>query len=69
MRVFITELSVEQELKNTGMQIDIYSPDGEERLGDLRVTKTKLLWCKGKKHTKNGTEVSWAKFIEWMESQ
>ena len=68
MKVWITSLDAEQQLKNNGMQLDIYSPDGGERLGDLTVTKSKLIWCKGKKHKKNGAEVSWAKFIEWMES-
>lgn len=69
MNVWITELNAEQQLKTKGMQLDVYSPDGTERLGDLTVTKTKLIWCKGKTHKKNGAEASWADFIEWMESQ
>lgn len=48
MNVWITELNAEQQLKNKGMQLDIYSPDGETRLGDLTVTKSKLIWCAGK---------------------
>ncbi len=69
MKVIITELNVEQELKNNGMQIDVYSPNGEERLGDLTITKTKLIWCAGKIHKKNGVEVTWKEFIDWMESE
>ncbi len=69
MKVIITELNVEQELKNSGMQIDVYSPNGEERLGDLTITKTKLIWCAGKIHKKNGVEVTWKEFIDWMESE
>lgn len=68
MKVIITELNVEQELKNSGMQIDVYSPSGDERLGDLTITKTKLIWCAGKIHKKNGVEVTWKQFIDWMES-
>lgn len=68
MKVWITELHAEQELKNKGMQLDVYSADGSERLGDLTVTKTKLIWCAGKTHKRNGVEVSWDQFIEWMES-
>lgn len=68
MKVWITEFEVEQELKNKGMQVDIYTPDGSERLGDLTITKSKLIWCKGKVHKKNGVEVTWSDFIEWMES-
>lgn len=68
MKVWITEFEVEQELKTKGMQVDVYAPDGADRLGDLTITKTKLIWCKGKKHKKNGVEVTWADFIAWMES-
>ena len=66
MRVWITELNAEQQLKNNGMQLDVYSPDGEDRLGDLTITKTKLVWCSGKVHKKNGNEKTWAEFIAWM---
>lgn len=69
MKVQITEFNVQQELKNSGMKLDIYSPNGEDRLGDLTITKTKLIWCAGKVHKKNGVEVTWADFIEWMESE
>ncbi len=69
MKVWITEFAVEQELKNSGMQIDIYKPDGEDRLGDLTITKTKLIWCKGKKHKKNGKEATWTEFIAWMDAK
>ncbi|WP_454914966.1 hypothetical protein [Xanthobacter sediminis] len=67
MKVQVTEFNVNQEIKNSGMQLDIYSPDGEERLGDLTITKTKLIWCAGKIHKKNGVEVTWNDFIKWME--
>ncbi|WP_454917413.1 hypothetical protein [Xanthobacter sediminis] len=68
MKVQVKKFNVNQEIKNSGMQLDIYSPDGEERLGDLTITKTKLIWCAGKIHKKNGVEVTWNDFIEWMES-
>lgn len=68
MKVWITQLEAEQQLKNNGMQLDVYTPDGETRLGDLTVTKTKLIWCAGKIHKKNGKEVTWADSIAWMES-
>lgn len=68
MKVKITKFNVEQQLKNSGMQLDIYLPDGETRLGDLTITKSKLVWCAGKTHKKNGIEVTWKEFIEWMES-
>ncbi len=45
----------------------IRSPDGEEHLGDLVLTKTKLEWCKGRKRPGNGIPVTWDEFIERME--
>ena len=67
MNVWITELNAEQQLKNKGMQLDVYSSDGGTRLGDLTVTKSKLVWCTGKTHKKNGFEATWQEFIGWME--
>ena len=68
MKVWITELNAEQQLKNNGMQLDDYSADGTTRRGDLTITKTKLMWCPGKTHKKNGIDVPWDDFIAWMES-
>lgn len=68
MKVWITALEAEQQLKNNGMQLDVFSSSGEERLGDLTITKTKLIWCAGKTHKKNGREATWAEFIDWMNS-
>ena len=69
MKVYITEFNVDMEVKTSGMQLDVYDPSGDERLGDLTVTKTKLVWCSGKQHKKNGKEVTWAAFIAWMDGQ
>jgi hypothetical protein len=68
MKIHVTQFNVEQEIKNSGMQLDVYSADGADRLGDLTITKTKLIWCAGKVHKKNGVEVTWADFIKWMET-
>lgn len=55
------------DLKNKGIEIDVDKPD-ETFFGDLVVTKTGLIWCKGKTNRKNGVKVSWSDFNEWMES-
>lgn len=68
MKVSIKDLSVDMDIKNNGVELDVYSPDGDKHLGDLIVTKTGLTWCKGKTSKKNGVKVSWEAFIEWMES-
>jgi hypothetical protein len=67
MKVSIKDLSVDMEIKNTGVELDVYSNDGKH-LGDLIVTKTGLIWCKGSVPRKNGAKASWDQFIEWMQS-
>jgi hypothetical protein len=69
MKVSIKDLSVDMEIKNTGVELDVYSADGKSHLGDLIVTKTGLTWCKGKTGRDNGTKFTWKKFIEWAEAQ
>ena len=68
MKVSIKDLSVDMEIKNNGVELDVYSPDGSQHLGDLIVTKSGLIWCKGRTGRKNGVPVSWNDFIGWMES-
>jgi NOL1/NOP2/fmu family ribosome biogenesis protein len=67
MKVEITKLDIKHEVKTKGIQLDVYDPKGLRR-GDLTITKTKLVWCAGKTHKKNGVEVTWDDFIEWMET-
>ena len=47
----------------------MYSADGANHLGDLVVTKTHLIWCKGKTDRKNGVKVKWEEFIETMQKK
>ena len=65
MNVRIKQFEVEMEIKNKGIEIDV--SNAEKHLGDLYVTKTRLVWCKGKTKLKNGKKISWSKFIEMME--
>jgi hypothetical protein len=69
MKVTIKDLSVDMEIKNTGVELDVYSPDGATHHGDLIVTKTGLTWCKGRTGRDNGTKIAWARFIKWAEEQ
>lgn len=67
MKVYVKDLAVNMELGTKGITFDVYSPDGETRLGDIRIGKAKIEWCKGKSHS--GPTVSWNEFIAWMESK
>lgn len=69
MQVSIKKFDVEMEIKNKGIEIDIYSPDGKEFLGDLIVTKTGVIWCEGKTKRANGKKMNWKKFMELMGEQ
>ena len=65
MNVKIKQFDVEMEIKNKGIEIDV--SDAEKHLGDLYITKTALIWCKGRTDKKNGKKIEWPKFIEMME--
>jgi len=68
MKVSVKDFSVDMELGNNGVELEIRSADGEKQLGDLYVAKKGLIWCNGKVPRKNGVAVSWDEFIEWMNS-
>ena len=68
MRVSIKNFNVKMDIKNNGIELEVYSPDGTKHLGDLVVTRTKLIWCRGRTQPQNGVAVSWDQFIARMES-
>lgn len=67
MKVSVKDFAVSMEIKSKGVELDVYDNDGKH-LGDLVVTKTKLVWCKGKTTVANGKSITWKKFIDHMES-
>jgi len=68
VKVYVKEFDVEMELKNKGVELDIADPKGVH-IGDLILTKTQLIWCKGKIGRKNGKSISWEDFIDYMNSK
>jgi len=68
MKTFIKDLGCDLSIKSKGIEIDV-SDTKDKHLGDLWVTSTKLIWCKGKTQKANGKTVTWEKFVAWMESQ
>ena len=68
MNVSIKTFDVAMDVKNNGIELDVSDPQGNH-LGDLVVTKTKLIWCKGKKGRANGEEMTWENFIAYMEGE
>lgn len=48
VKVYIRQVGVDMEVKKKGTILDIYSADGNTRLGDLKITQTGLEWFNGK---------------------
>lgn len=69
MKVSVKDFSVTMEIKTKGIELDVYNNAGDHHLGDLVVTKTKVIWCPGKTPPKNGHSLTWEKFISLMEKQ
>jgi hypothetical protein len=67
VNVGIKKFSVDMDIKNKGIELEVRSP-GDDHQGDLIVTKTGLIWCNGKQPRRNGKKVSWDDFITWMNS-
>tara|TARA_A100000171_G_C2075758_1_gene117099 strand:+ start:521 stop:727 length:207 start_codon:yes stop_codon:yes gene_type:complete len=68
MKVKIKDFAVNMEIKNKGIEMQVNDPAGKH-LGDLVVTKTNLIWCKGQTSVANGKKISWKKFIDMMDSK
>lgn len=66
MQVSIKDFDVKMELKNNGIELEVREPNGDH-LGDLVITKTQLIWCRGRTTRAGGTSAPWARFIAWME--
>ena len=67
MKVSVKDLSVSMEIKNKGVELDVYD-SGNNHLGDLIVTKSGLTWCKGKTTPAKGKKIKWEEFIASMDN-
>jgi len=56
------------QLGNNGIELDVYD-NQENHLGDLRIGKATIEWCKGRTRKGNGKQVSWQDLIGWFEGQ
>ncbi len=67
MKVSIKSFDVSMDLKNKGVEFEVYGNDGKF-LGDVILTRTGVVWCKGRTHRQNGIKYGWADFIKRMEA-
>jgi hypothetical protein len=68
MQVRIKQFDVNMDVKSSGIEFEVRTPDGTTQLGDCYLTMTGLVWCHGKTNKKNGVKISWIEFIQYMES-
>ena len=66
MKVSIKDLAVNMDLGNNGVTFDVYNNEGKF-LGDLRLGKGTVEWCKGKIKAGNGVKVNWTELIKHFE--
>jgi hypothetical protein len=65
--VHVKSFDVEMEIKNKGVELEVRDTDGTF-LGDLIVTKTQIIWCKGKTSREHGKNLTWQKFASVMDA-
>lgn len=68
MDVSIKDFAVTMKLGNKGIEFDVYDTNGKH-LGDLRIGKAKIEWCKGRTQVGHGVTVNWTELIQWLESK
>ncbi len=67
MKVSVKDFNVTMEIRNNGIELDI-TDNNDQHMGDLVITKTKLIWCQGKTRQENGIPIKWEDFINYMEN-
>lgn len=68
MKVKIKDLAVSMELGNNGVTFDVYD-NTDSFLGDLRLGRGTVEWCKGKTQAGNGIKVKWTDLIAFFEDK
>jgi hypothetical protein len=68
MNVTIKKFNVEMEVRNAGLEFEVRDTQNHH-LGDLVLTKTKLIWCEGRVRPENGKVITWEDFRQLMLAQ
>ena len=66
MDVSIKSFDVKMDVKNNGVELEIREPNDGNRLGDLIITKSHLIWCEGRTRRENGNKIKWTEFVEMV---
>jgi len=63
MQVKIKDFSINMDVKASGIEFEVRTPDGATQHGDCILTMTGLVWCKGKTTKANGIKISWQELM------
>jgi hypothetical protein len=65
VKVTIKQFDVDMDLKNNGIEFEVRD-NQDNFLGDLIITKAKLIWCEGRTQRRRGKVISLEEFREYM---
>lgn len=68
MKITIKHFDVQMDLGNNGITMDVRDPAGTF-LGDIRIGRGAIEWCKGKTAAGNGVKKKWADLIAFFEAE
>lgn len=68
MEVRIKKFDVNMLVKTNGIEFEVRTPNGSSQKGDCYLTKTGLVWCKGKTTKPRGIKVNWNELAEILGS-
>ena len=66
MKIGIKDFPIKMDVGSRGIEFEVNDTKGKH-LGDLIITRTTLIWCKGRKARANGKPLNWNKFITMMD--
>jgi hypothetical protein len=69
MQVSIKNFNINMDVKSSGIEFEVRTPDGNSQLGDCYLTMSGLVWCKGKTSKAKGNKINWIDLITIMSSK
>lgn len=52
-----------------GIEFEVRSTDNKTQIGDLILSKAKMIWCPGRTTAANGVTVKWTELAELLKSK
>ena len=68
MNVRVKGVDVEMEIKNHGVELEVQDAGGTF-LGNVILTKTQVIWCRGYTSREHGKKLDWEAFARLMDAK